>query len=75
MEASCVVKKGAIIPMANPNNNVHEIDQHLRIYELYPYGYSSFTEYDDDGVSEEYRAGKFTTTLIESDVNERVSYR
>ena len=65
------VKKGAIIPMANPNNNVHEIDQHLRIYELYPYGYSSFTEYDDDGVSEEYRAGKFTTTLIESDVNEK----
>jgi hypothetical protein len=62
------VKNGAIIPMANPNNNVAEIDKNLRIYEIYPYGNSSFTEYDDDGVSEEYRLGKGLTTLIESSV-------
>lgn len=63
------VKKGAIIPMVNPNNNVHEINPNLRIYELYPYGHSEFTEYDDDGVTEQYRAGRSATTLIQSDVN------
>ena len=41
------VKAGAIIPMTNPNNNVGEIDKNLRIYELYPSGYSEFVEYDD----------------------------
>lgn len=63
------VKKGAIIPMVHPNNNVHEINPNLRIYELYPDGHSEFTEYDDDGVTEQYRAGRSVTTLIRSDVN------
>ena len=35
------VKSGAIIPLVNPNNNVHEIDRSLRIYELYPDDYSA----------------------------------
>ncbi|KAA6302651.1 MAG: Alpha-xylosidase BoGH31A [Candidatus Ordinivivax streblomastigis] len=65
------VKSGAIIPMANPNNNVAGINKNLRIYEIYPYGYSSFTEYDDDGITEEYRQGKGVTTLIESSVSKR----
>ena len=59
------VKGGAIIPMTNPNNNVKDIDKALRIYEIYPGGTTSFTEYDDDGVSELYRAGEYTTTRIE----------
>ena len=59
------VKAGAIIPTTNPNNNVKDIDKALRMYELYPQGATSFTEYDDDGVTELYRAGQFTTTLIE----------
>ena len=59
------VKGGAIIPMTAPNNNVKEIDRALRMYEIYPGGTTSFTEYDDDGVTEMYRAGHFTTTLIE----------
>lgn len=63
------VKNGAIIPMTNPNNNVAEINKGIRIYELYPFGKSSFTEYDDDGVSEEYRLGKGVETLIESAVD------
>lgn len=63
------VKNGAIIPMTNPNNNVSEINNGVRIYEFYPYGNSSFTEYDDDGVSEEYRMGRGVTTLIESQVD------
>ncbi|WP_300698900.1 TIM-barrel domain-containing protein [Bacteroides sp.] len=62
------VKNGAIIPMTPPNNNVNETAKNLRIYELYPYGQSTFTEYDDDGTTEEYRAGKGVSTLIESSV-------
>ncbi|WP_114791892.1 glycoside hydrolase family 31 protein [Niabella yanshanensis] len=59
-----LVKPGAIIPLANANNNVHEINKELRIYELYPAGVSAFTEYDDDGVTEAYRGSKGTTTEI-----------
>ncbi len=65
------VKAGAIIPMVNPNNNVHEIDQTLRIYEIYPAGHSEFTAYDDDGMTEAYRRGEYATTRIESDVNSK----
>lgn len=65
------VKNGAIIPMTNPNNNVSEMNKKLRIYEIYPYGYSAFTEYDDDGVSEAYRQGKSVTTVIESNVDKK----
>jgi len=63
------VKRGAIIPLANPNNHISEINPHLRIYEIYPYRKSQFTEYNDDGTTEEYTKGKFSTTLIESDEN------
>ena len=59
------VKGGAIIPTTTPNNNLKEADNTLRMYEIYPLGKTSFTEYDDDGVTELYRAGKYTTTLIE----------
>lgn len=55
--------------MANPNNNVTEIDKNLRIYEIYPDGHTTFTEYDDDGTTELYRQGKGVTTLIESDLD------
>ena len=63
-----LIKKGAIIPMNNPNNHVNEIDKSLRIYEVYPFGKSSFTQYDDDGVTEAYKKGTGATTLIESNV-------
>ena len=65
------VKAGAIIPMANPNNNVKDIDKALRIYEVYPAGNTSFTEYDDDGVTELYRCGAYTTTLIEQSLDNK----
>lgn len=65
------VKGGAIIPMTNPNNNVTEINKNLRIYEIYPQGHSTFTEYDDDGTTEEYRMGKGVTTQIESNVDRK----
>lgn len=65
------VKNGAIIPLTNPNNNVSEINKGIRIYEFYPYGKSTFTEYDDDGISEEYKKGKGVTTNIESEVDNK----
>lgn len=65
------VKNGAIIPLTNPNNNVSEINKGIRIYELYPYGKSTFTEYDDDGISEEYKKGKGVTTNLESEVDNK----
>lgn len=65
------VKGGAIIPMTNPNNNVKDIDKALRIYELYPQGYTSFREYDDDGVTEAYRIGQYTETFIEQNCDEK----
>ncbi|HVZ25417.1 MAG TPA: TIM-barrel domain-containing protein, partial [Sediminibacterium sp.] len=62
------VKAGAIIPMTHPNNHVSEIRKSLRIYELYPAGQSSFTEYDDDGLTEAYKQGAGVTTRLESDL-------
>src|SRR6185312_8646669 len=63
------VKQGAIIPMNAPNNHVSEIDNSLRIYEIYPSQKSAFTQYDDDGITESYKKGKGATTLIESGVS------
>lgn len=63
------IKQGAIIPMTAPHNNVAQMDKHTRIYDLYPYGNSSFTEYDDDGTTKTYRNGEAATTLITSSVN------
>ena len=65
------VKAGAIIPMTAPNNNVKEVDNTMRMYELYPSGTTSFTEYDDDGVTELYRSGESTTTLIEQVLDDK----
>ena len=62
------VKRGAIIPMNNPNNNPNEVNKNLRIYEVYPFGNTSFTEYDDDGASTDYLKGKSTETRIVSAV-------
>jgi len=65
------VKNGAIIPLTNPNNNVLEINKGIRIYEVYPSGKSSFTEYDDDGTTEQYKLGKGVSNLIESEVDKK----
>src|SRR5699024_8642921 len=63
-----LVKRGAIIPMYNPNNNVTQIDKGLRIYEVYPYGHSSFTVYNDDGKTLAYKNGENSSTVVESDL-------
>lgn len=65
------VKRGAIIPMTNPNNTPLEIDKTVRTYDIYPYGNSQFVDYDDDGTTEQYRLGKYATTKITSSVDSR----
>lgn len=67
------VKSGAIIPMTLPNNHVTDINKGLRIYEVYPAGKTSFTEYDDDGLTEAYKTGEGVTTLIESSVEKNTA--
>ncbi len=63
------VKAGAIIPMNNPNNNPSQIDKSTRVFEIYPDGKSSFTLYDDDGVTENYLKGDSATTFVTSELN------
>ena len=63
------VKNGAVIPLANPNNHVSDINKDLRVFEFYPAGKSIFTSYDDDGVTEAYKLGKGVSTVIETAVN------
>jgi len=58
------VKSGAIIPMANASNNPSQIDPKRRIYDCWPDGETSFTEYDDDGTSDQYLEGQSATTQI-----------
>lgn len=60
------IKRGAILPVANANNHIGEIDKQLRIVEFYPYGESSFKLYDDDGKTEAYRLGEGVETMIYS---------
>ncbi|WP_231424836.1 TIM-barrel domain-containing protein [Pedobacter sp. Leaf250] len=64
------VKAGAIIPLTAANNNVKQINKNTRIFEVYLYGKSSFTAYDDDGTTEAYKLGKGVKTLIESNVDQ-----
>lgn len=59
-----LVKAGAIIPMTNPNNNPGEIRRDYRAYELYPAGETSFTEYDDDGLTLRYEQGQEAFTPL-----------
>ncbi|POY35130.1 alpha-xylosidase [Solitalea longa] len=65
------VKNGAIIPMSNASNNVSEINNKTRIYEIYASGKNSFTEYDDDGVTEAYKLGAGSSTLIETQTDSK----
>ncbi|PZC70742.1 hypothetical protein B5X24_HaOG214957 [Helicoverpa armigera] len=58
------IKDGAIIPMANPNNNPKEIRRDIRIYNIYPNSESNFSVYEDDGISSEYLDGQHASTKI-----------
>ena len=63
------VKAGAIVPFNRANNNIHEVDSTTRSVMFWPEGHSSFTLYDDDGVSEAYKQGAYALTHITSDLD------
>ncbi|CQR47153.1 O-GlcNAcase NagJ precursor [Paraliobacillus sp. PM-2] len=61
------VKNGAIIPMAPENNSINGLDgSENRIFDIYPSGESTFTLYEDDGKTIDYKEGKNTRTKITS---------
>jgi alpha-glucosidase (family GH31 glycosyl hydrolase)/uncharacterized protein YjdB len=61
-----LVKAGAIIPMYPESLYDGQVPPNPITYDIYPYKTSSFTMYEDDGVSREHRSGKFAKTLITS---------
>lgn len=65
------VRKGAVIPITEPHNNVAEINSGARKYELYPSGKNTFIEYDDDGKTEAWRSGAGASTQITSTVDNK----
>ncbi len=59
------VKAGAIIPMYPEMLYDGEKPKDPVTLDVYPFGKSSFTLYEDDGQTQEYRAGAFARTTIE----------
>lgn len=60
-----LVKGGAIIPMYPVMLHDRELPKDVITYDIYPKGNSSFTMYEDDGHSKDYRNGMFAQTEIE----------
>lgn len=61
------VKNGAILPKDTENNsNLLRDKGDDRIYEVYPAGETDFDQYDDDGMSKDFRDGAYATTHITS---------
>ncbi|WP_309243726.1 TIM-barrel domain-containing protein [Streptomyces sp. CAI-85] len=54
------VKGGAIVPMWPQMNHVGEKPVSTLTYDIHPYGDSSFTLYEDDGITRAYQKGAFT---------------
>ena len=61
------MKAGAIIPMYPEMLYDGEKPKDPVTLDVYPFGKSSFILYEDDGLTQEYRAGAFARTLIEVD--------
>jgi alpha-glucosidase (family GH31 glycosyl hydrolase) len=61
------VKAGAIIPMYPPMLYDRQKPKDPVTFDVYPFGKTSFSMYEDDGTTQSYRSGAFTRTLIEAD--------
>jgi hypothetical protein len=59
------VKAGAIIPMYPEMLHDRDKPKDPVTIDVYPFGNSSFSLYEDDGVTQDYRNGAFARTLIE----------
>jgi alpha-glucosidase len=62
-----LVKAGAIIPMYPPSLYDNEKPKDTVTFDLYPFGKTNFTLYEDDGATQEYKTGAFSKSLITSD--------
>jgi alpha-glucosidase (family GH31 glycosyl hydrolase) len=58
------VKGGAIVPMWPQMNYTGEKPVSTLTYDLYPRGSSSFTLYEDDGITRAYQTGSFATQQV-----------
>jgi alpha-glucosidase len=61
------VKAGAIIPMGPALHYVDEVPPDPLTLDIYPAGSTSYTLYEDDGISEGYLGGAYSTTKFSSD--------
>jgi alpha-glucosidase (family GH31 glycosyl hydrolase) len=61
------VKAGSIIPMGPPLRWVDEVPADPLTLDIYPAGSTSYTLYEDDGISEGYMGGAYSTTKLSSD--------
>lgn len=59
-------RAGAILPMGPVQHYVGELPADPLTLDIYPAGVTSYTLYEDDGVSEGYLGGAFSTTRFES---------
>ena len=64
------VRAGAILPMYQPMMYDWERPTDTLTLHVYPSGISSFTMYEDDGLTREHRQGIYATTKFESVVSE-----
>lgn len=73
-KAPIIVKAGAIIPMAPPGQLYLDQKTDSLTLRIYPAAISSFTLYEDDGVTYDYQKGvfaktRFTCTQTDSEIN------
>jgi alpha-glucosidase (family GH31 glycosyl hydrolase) len=61
------IKAGSVIPMGPSLHWVDELPADPLTLDIFPAGASSYTLYEDDGVSEGYMGGAYSTTLLSSD--------
>jgi alpha-glucosidase len=62
-----LVKAGGIVPMYPPMLHDRDKPKDTLTLDLYPFGKTNFTLYEDDGASQSYKTGSFSKSLITSD--------
>jgi alpha-glucosidase (family GH31 glycosyl hydrolase) len=70
-KAPILVKAGAIIPMAPDNQRFVDEKKSPLTIRIHPKGTSSFTLYEDDGVSYDYEKGIYATTTFKCVAKDR----
>lgn len=66
-EEPIFVKAGSIIAMGPPIHWVDEVPADPLTLDIYPAGATSYTLYEDDGISEGYLGGAYSTTKLSCD--------